>query len=245
LGNLWGASLGENYGTNDLGLSSTGAGGDGPHEGIGLAQVGTLFGGSGTCKESTQCDDMSIRLRPRFMSDHKIKRPSVRMSTPTVSGRIAPEIIQRIVRQNFGQFRLCYENGLRSNPGLAGRVAVRFLIDRSGRVTSVANAGSDLPDSTVVACVVRSFSGLSFPEQESGIVSVTYPISLAPSSHLANPEQVRDRNSLQIPLRKLPPKLLLRRSLNIRSPHCLLHPKHHAIRKRCAGTCPTHQRQLP
>ena len=37
-----------------------------------------------------------------------------------VNGRLPPEVIQRIVRQNFGRFRLCYENGLRNNPNLAG-----------------------------------------------------------------------------------------------------------------------------
>ena len=29
---------------------------------------------------------------------------------------MTPEVIQRIVRQNYGRFRLCYENGLRNNP---------------------------------------------------------------------------------------------------------------------------------
>ena len=40
------------------------------------------------------------------------------MGATSVSGRLPPEVIQRIVRQNFGRFRLCYENGLRSNPNL-------------------------------------------------------------------------------------------------------------------------------
>ena len=44
------------------------------------------------------------------------------------NGRIPAEVIQRIVRQNFGRFRLCYENGLRNNPNLQGRVAVSFVI---------------------------------------------------------------------------------------------------------------------
>src|SRR5689334_9657332 len=49
-------------------------------------------------------------------------------------GRLPPEVIQRIVRQNFGSFRLCYENSLRNCPNLQGRVAVRFVIDSDGSV---------------------------------------------------------------------------------------------------------------
>jgi hypothetical protein len=37
-----------------------------------------------------------------------------------------------------------------------------------------------MPDSGVVSCTVRAFYGLSFPQPEGGIVTVTYPIMFAP-----------------------------------------------------------------
>jgi len=98
------------------------------------------------------------------------------MGSTTVSGRLPPEVIQRIVRQNFGRFRLCYENGLRANPNLQGRVGVRFVIGRDGNVASVSNGGSDMPDAGVINCVMRAFYGLAFPIPEGGIVTVVYPI---------------------------------------------------------------------
>lgn len=97
-----------------------------------------------------------------------------------MSGRLPPDVIQRIARENFGRFRLCYENGLRNDPKLQGSVSVRFVIGRDGTVGSVGNGGSDLPDERVVSCVVRSFSGLTFPQPEGGIVTVVYPISFSP-----------------------------------------------------------------
>jgi hypothetical protein len=106
--------------------------------------------------------------------------PRLRMGATSVTGRLPPEVIQRIVRQNFGRFRLCYEAGLRKNPKLQGRVATRFVIDSSGAVSSTADAGSDLPNATVVACVVRSFSGLSFPQPEAGAVTVVFPVIFEP-----------------------------------------------------------------
>jgi len=87
------------------------------------------------------------------------------------------------VRQNFGRFRLCYENGLRKDPNLSGRITIKFVIDRTGTVEakSLADAGSDLPDNDVIACVKRGFGNLSFPQPESGIVTVIFPIIFNPA----------------------------------------------------------------
>ena len=112
---------------------------------------------------------------------HVVKAISIR--TPPdmhTNGRLPAEVIQRIVRQNFGRFRVCYEAGLRGNPSLSGRVATKFVIGRDGAVNQSSDAGSDLPDQNVVACVVRSFNALSFPAPEGGVATVTYPIILNP-----------------------------------------------------------------
>ena len=145
---------------------------DGPKgEGIGLGSIGGISGFGASGFGSGQ---------GRIGGKRSQKSPTVRLGATTVSGRLPPEVIQRIVRQNFGRFRLCYENGLRNNPALSGRVTVRFAIGRDGSVGSVSSGGSDLPDSGVVACVTRAFYGLSFPQPEGGIVTVTYPILFAP-----------------------------------------------------------------
>jgi hypothetical protein len=95
-------------------------------------------------------------------------------------GQIPAEVIQRIVRQNFGRFRMCYEDGLRANPSIGGRVAVKFVIDRQGAVSLASDGGSDLPDQGVIGCVVRGFQNLSFPQPKGGMVKVTYPIVFTP-----------------------------------------------------------------
>ena len=97
-----------------------------------------------------------------------------------MSGRLPPEVIQRIVRQNYGRFRMCYERGLAQNPNLTGRVAVRFVIDNNGAVSYAGNGGSDMPSSEVTQCVVGAFYGLSFPAPEGGVVKVMYPIMFSP-----------------------------------------------------------------
>lgn len=106
--------------------------------------------------------------------------PATPAAPGTLSGNLPPSIIQSIVRQNFGSLRACYEDGLRRDPRLKGRVAVRFVIDRDGTVASVGPNSSDLPDPGVVACVVRSFEPLLFPRPRGGLVTVAYPISFIP-----------------------------------------------------------------
>ena len=109
-------------------------------------------------------------------------KSTLRQGATQVNGRLPPEVIQRIVRQSFGRFRLCYENGLRTSPELSGRVTVKFVIDRSGAVSTAADGGSDLPDPKVIDCIVRGFGNLLFPQPEGGIVTVIYPILFTPGT---------------------------------------------------------------
>lgn len=101
------------------------------------------------------------------------------MTGPDVSGHIPPQVIQRIVRQNFGRFRMCYEQGLARNPSLEGRIPVRFIVGSDGAVSN-ASASGGFPDAGVKSCVVSAFYGLSFPAPDHGIVTVTYPLMFSP-----------------------------------------------------------------
>ena len=169
---MWGDEIGDGTGSGGLGLTGIGEGGGGPGKGIGLDRVGTC--------DSPICSGTgaSSAIGP---GTHKPITPRIRQLPPVTSGTLPPEVIQRIVRQNFGRFRLCYEDGLRRNPNLEGRVATRFVIGRDGAVSNVSNGGSDLPDSSVVSCVIATYYGLSFPSPEKGIVTVSYPIFFSPS----------------------------------------------------------------
>jgi hypothetical protein len=111
--------------------------------------------------------------------------PSLRGGGAEVNGRLPPEVIQRIVRQHFGGMRLCYENGLKANAKLRGRVSVSFTIGEDGHVSHAAaidppNAAPRIPDPRVVSCVVSVFASLEYPAPEGGKVTVVYPINFNP-----------------------------------------------------------------
>lgn len=162
---MWADGLGELAGSGGLDLTGVGESG-GPGSGIGSTGIRTVGRDTG----------FSGR-RPRGLPGHETAPPArMRAGAPAVGGRLAPDLVQRTVRQSFGRFRGCYEAGLRGNPTLAGRVSVRFVIGRDGAVMSAMNGGSDMPDAGVVSCVVGAFRGLSFPAPSDGIVTVTYPL---------------------------------------------------------------------
>jgi hypothetical protein len=176
IGNMWALDIGEAAGSGGLQVSGTEQGGGGLGAGIGLDRIGTCEGI--TCAGTPFGFGSSAGRRG---PEHKTTGPRLRaVGTTVVGGRLPAEVIQRVVRQNFGRFRQCYENGLRTNPNLEGRVAVRFVIGRDGAVSNAANGGSDLPDGGVVSCVIGAYYGLSFPAPEAGIVSVVYPILFQP-----------------------------------------------------------------
>jgi hypothetical protein len=143
-----------------------------------LGSVGTIGHGAGSSAAQGSGQGMG---HGRLGGAHATAQaPSVRQGSTQVSGRLPPEVIQRIVRQNFGRFRLCYENGLRANPQLQGRVSIRFVIGPDGAVRGASDGGSDLPSPEVISCVARSFGNLSFPQPEGGVVTVVYPIIFNP-----------------------------------------------------------------
>ncbi|MBW2458754.1 MAG: AgmX/PglI C-terminal domain-containing protein [Deltaproteobacteria bacterium] len=179
-GNMWGNEIGAAHGAGGLGLSGIGEGGGGLGEGIGLGTIGTIGHGAGIGLGDGFGDGNGAsggRLQPR----HRVIVPTLRQAPVSVSGRIPPEVIQRIVRNNFGRFRVCYQSGLKNNPNLQGRVVVSFIIGRDGTVSGV-GGGGDLPDASVVGCVAGAFSALTFPQPEGGIVTVRYPIVFTPGS---------------------------------------------------------------
>jgi hypothetical protein len=165
---------GESGGLGGLRLTGLAQGGGGRGVGVGLDGIGTC--GTGNCGPKGFGE--SFGGGPR--GAHPTRAPSMHGTTSVVSGHLPPEVVQRIVRQNYGRFRMCYESGLRLNPNLTGRITARFVIGREGAVTNASNGGSDMPDSGVTACVVQAFYGLSFPKPENGIVTVSYPIMFSP-----------------------------------------------------------------
>jgi hypothetical protein len=184
LGALFGADPADSWGIGGLALGGNEEGGGGNSLGLGVNDFGELSqsldrhvgqhdpGGFGHGCGGKPCV---------FGRGHQVGA-SLRMPREiATNGRLPGDVIQRIIRQNSGRYRACYESGLRTNPALEGRVEVRFIIDRQGQVSVAQDGASDLPNEGVRTCIVKSFYALSFPSPANGTVTVTYPMALTPA----------------------------------------------------------------
>ncbi len=117
--------------------------------------------------------------------------PRVELGSPKVSGRLPLESVARILRQNRGRLRLCYEDGLRSTPALHGRVLAKLVIEPDGTVGSALDAGSDLPNPEALACILRKLGEITFAQPQADRVTVVVPMvfDLAPPSANEAPER--------------------------------------------------------
>ena len=93
-------------------------------------------------------------------------------------GHIQPETIQRVVRENFGRFKACYERGLERDPSLGGRLRASFIIDLDGSVLD-ARADEALADAKATDCILHQLAAIRFPAPD-GYVSVVYPLVFTP-----------------------------------------------------------------
>jgi hypothetical protein len=177
VGHLYGRTIDDAAGVGGLGWSGLDEGGGGRANAIGLTDIG--LGHTGTCVGPGPCNGIGAG-RGGMPRGYKPRTLGLRYGDPHPNGHLPAEVIQRIVRQNDGRYRFCYEKALQANPNLQGRVTVRFLIDRTGAVAVASDAGSDIPDEGVRKCVVTAFTSLSFPAPDSGVVTVVYPIVFSP-----------------------------------------------------------------
>lgn len=134
---------------------------------------GIGIGPTGSAPEALSIGEAPQHFGPKPKGD-------VHYGVLSVSGRLPPEVIQRVVRQNLGRFRSCYDSALTRNPKLAGKVVVRFVIGQDGVVSSASSEpDTTITDTTVVTCIVDGFKKLSFPAPEGGIVTVVYPLTFS------------------------------------------------------------------
>ncbi|MEM9195593.1 MAG: AgmX/PglI C-terminal domain-containing protein, partial [Myxococcota bacterium] len=99
------------------------------------------------------------------------------------SGVFDSSQVVRMIRGRQSAFRRCYENALRNNPSLAGRVTVGFTIQPRGNVSGARATSNTTGDAGLASCVVRVISSLRWREgPEGGSVNFSYPFIFAPQN---------------------------------------------------------------
>jgi TonB family protein len=83
--------------------------------------------------------------------------------------------LSRYIRDRLGAIRGCYERELKRNPGLKGKVVVRFNITPAGRAGDVRIEENTLGSGEVASCIQSLMRSWVFPFKPPDEVPVQYP----------------------------------------------------------------------
>ena len=96
--------------------------------------------------------------------------------SPVILGALDKSLIDKVIQQHSAKFLYCYQRELPKNPGLKGKVTLKFTISNTGSVAKSSVDKSSLANATVDACINQQMKTLQFPEPKGGgIVIVQYP----------------------------------------------------------------------
>jgi hypothetical protein len=160
---------------SDMGEDVIGDGprGDGPTTGglggtsMDIAAIGPADG-LGRCTKGT-CLGPDMRKRPDRDLPLEFRPPRFGEALPR-------EIIRRIIDENKGQIRYCYERELQRNAELEGMVRIKLVIGATGRVAVVVVTDSTLNNPAAEECMRQKISTWVFPPPSGGgRVDVNYP----------------------------------------------------------------------
>lgn len=169
---------GDGVGTDlDAALAEVGGVEQGTYEALGEKR-GT---GSGTGRDDASIGDLAkARGGDASVGSGPATKVSGRVSSGTVdvSGG-DPAKIKAAIGKYTGQVKACYEQRLKSNPALNGRVELLWYIT-GGRVTSVEVLGNSTDDSELASCIARKVRTWRFPADLEADTEVMYPFILAP-----------------------------------------------------------------
>lgn len=100
-------------------------------------------------------------------------------SEALVEGGLDRNEIAAVIERHIGEIRYCYEQGLQTNPKLAGRVSMRFFIAANGYVSTANITNTSLHSKLVEGCITTRLKTWKFPNPRGGVVvKVNYPFVL-------------------------------------------------------------------
>ncbi len=105
--------------------------------------------------------------------------PRIVVDVLKTEGELDGNDVQKTVRaKGYGVIRTCYETGLRKKQTLRGTLTFELAIGTSGKGLNVTKRESNIPDESVVWCIIRETMRLPFYKEEAGGTRVMFRVQL-------------------------------------------------------------------
>ncbi len=103
-----------------------------------------------------------------------------RCTSPLTSNDVTlpPEEVQPVVLAHQQILGHCYDQELRRNPTLQGRIDVHLVIEANGTASQVCAGDVTLPSEAVTSCVLRAFQTFSYSPYGEQVATI-YPVEFA------------------------------------------------------------------
>lgn len=98
---------------------------------------------------------------------------------PEQYGSIDANVVARIIRGELWEFRRCYEDVLRADPTVQGRVELRFTISVDGRVSATSSRVSAPALRPVGLCIEGRVRPIVFPRPRGGPVDFSFSFTFS------------------------------------------------------------------
>jgi hypothetical protein len=115
---------------------------------------------------------------------HKNGQESVSVVEDAFAESFSPglnkDAIRQVVRSHLGEVRKCYEDQLKMNPSLSGKLLLRFALSDAGVVSEASVKKSTIPSEAVSSCILDRVKKWTFPAGVKGTVGVVeYPFEFS------------------------------------------------------------------
>lgn len=136
----------------------------------GVDGLAGLMGGGGS----------NVEIKKR--GELKVKEPGGAGAAGLTGGRSRASIM-RVVRQNMASLQYAYNQRLKDNPAMQGRVTVKWAIDEFGNVIFCKLVGSTIGDDTFEQTVVSKIKNWAFGKIDipGDVTEVEYPFVFTPN----------------------------------------------------------------
>lgn len=163
-----------------VGVAKSGSGGDlrqrsgGGDSGVaGLGSLARKEGTTGAVGEGKQVVERTVKGTVKASPGDEVGG----------TGEFDSNVVVSTIKARLRAIQMCYEQQLRRNPTLAGKVTIEFTIQPRGNVTDVKVKENTTGDAAVGTCVANTVSTFRFnPGPEGGSVSYSYPFVFAPQN---------------------------------------------------------------
>lgn len=163
------AMMGTTLGAGGLGMVGRGVGGGGA---LTLQMIGTRGVGYGSGGGTASgLGGISGSLAAKSAASVQVVQ-----GQPIILGAMDKSLVEAVIQRHLNGLRYCYQRELQKNPGISGKVVLKFVIAADGTVQATQVKEDTLGNQAVTRCLESRFQRMTFPSTGAGIVIVTWPM---------------------------------------------------------------------